>query len=580
MFLSFRKTFGYFWSFIIKYKRRFILFSGLLVTLGILESLQPLFYRQFVDALPEGRWKVVSGVLVLYALVRFGTLFTDLLTYFIGDMVLIPASMDARLAVFKKLQELDFAYHLNKSSGSLISKIKRGDGAFFNLFHSLNIIVRIAINLVIILVSFWFLAWWVSGITLLFIVLNLILIYFLIRYNIFTRRRFNKIEDKVSGIIVDNLINYETVKLFAQEDYEYNRLKKTFNSWFQALWRYANSFRLIDVGLGTVGNTLMVGLSIWGVNSVLHSHLTTGEFIMILGFISTFYWRFFDLVYKLRDMARNYSDIEKYFAVLSEPVVIKDPPHPLTLKRVKGEITFRKVWFVYEENNYSALRDFSLEIRQGQLVALVGRSGAGKTTVVKLLLRFFDIQKGKVTIDGVDIRKFKKSYLRSLFGVVPQEPILFNNTLRFNIAYGRPEATEQEIIAAAKMAYIWDFIQQLPQGLETKVGERGVKLSGGQRQRIAIARVILKNPKIIIFDEATSQLDSESENLIQKAFWQISHNKTTIVIAHRLSTIIKADKIVVIDKGKAIEEGSHKELINKEKSLYSHLWLKQTGLIN
>ncbi len=580
MFLSFRRTFGYFWSFIIKYKRRFILFSTLLVTLGILESLQPLFYRQFVDVLPEGKWKVISGVLILYALVRFGSLFADLLTYFIGDMVLIPASMDARLAVFKKLQELDFAYHLNKSSGSLISKIKRGDGAFFNLFHSLNIIVRIIINLIIILVSFWFLAWWVSGITLLFIVLNLILIYFLIRYNIFTRRQFNKMEDEVSGIIVDNLINYETVKLFAQEDYEYQRLKKAFDSWFQALWRYANSFRLIDIGLGTVGNTLMVGLSIWGVNSVLHGQLSTGEFIMILGFISTFYWRFFDLVYKLRDMARNYSDIEKYFAILREPVVIKDPPRPLTLKRVKGEITFRKVWFVYEENNYSALRNFNLEIRQGQSVALVGRSGAGKTTVVKLLLRFFDIQKGKITIDGVDIRRFKKSYLRSLFGVVPQEPILFNNTLRFNIAYGRPEATEREIIAAAKMAYIWDFIQQLPQGLETKVGERGVKLSGGQRQRIAIARVILKNPKIIIFDEATSQLDSESEELIQKAFWQISYNKTTIVIAHRLSTIIKADKIVVIDKGRVIEEGSHKELINKEKSLYRQLWLKQTGLVN
>ena len=580
MALSFRKTFGYFWSFITKYKKRFGFFSSFLLILGVLESLQPLFYRQFVDSLAKGKWEIVSGVLVLYGLVRFGALITDLVTYFIGDMVLIPAAKDARLVVFKKLQELDFVYHLNKSSGSLISKIKRGDSAFFNLYHSLNLIVRIIINLLIILISFWFIAWWISGITLFFIIVNLILIYFLINYNISTRRKFNKWEDKVSEIIVDNLINYETVKLFAQENYEYNRLQKTFKSWTKSLWAYANSFRLIDAGLGTVGNTLMLALSIWGVNAVLGQKLSTGEFIMILGFISSFYWRFFDLIFKLRDIAKSYSDIEKYFSILTEPVIVQDPPMPVILKNVKGEIKFENVRFIYEENNNSALKDFNLEIRQGQSIAFVGRSGAGKTTAIKLLLRFFDIQKGQITIDGVDIRKFKKDYLRSLFGVVPQEPILFNNSLKFNIAYGRPQATKKEIIAAAKMAYIWNFIRTLPKGLDTMVGERGVKLSGGQRQRIAIARVILKNPKIIIFDEATSQLDSESEELIQKAFWQISSNKTTIVIAHRLSTIIKADKIVVIDDGQVVEEGSHRELIQKKNNLYYYLWLKQTGLVN
>ncbi len=578
--LSFKDTFRHFWSFVISYKKRLLIFFFLLVFLGILESVQPIFYRQFVDSLTYGRWKLIGGVLILYGLVRFGSVIVDIITFYVGDLILIPASRDARLAVFKKLQELDFAYHLNKSSGSLISRIKRGDSAFFILFHNLSIVIRIVINLIIILVSFWFLGWWISGVTLLFIFLNLVLIYFLIKYNVSTRSLFNKWEDEVSAIIVDNLINYETVKLFAQEDYEYNRLRQTFKKWYKALWRYANSFRLIDIGLGTVGNTLMFGLSLWGVKAVFNKQLTTGEFIMILGFISSFYWRFFDLVYKLRDIAKSYSDIEKYFGVLEEKTIVKDPPRPRVLKRVRGEISFKHVWFVYREENYSALEDFNLEIRQGQSVALVGRSGAGKTTVVKLLLRFFDIDKGQITIDGVDIREFSKKYLRSLFGVVPQEAILFNNTLRFNIAYGRPEATEEEIIAAAKMAYIWDFIKQLPLGLDTLVGERGVKLSGGQRQRIAIARVILKNPKIIIFDEATSQLDSESEELIQKAFWNISHNKTTIVIAHRLSTIVKADKIVVVDKGRVIEEGSHRELIKRKNSLYKYLWLKQSGLIN
>ncbi|NOY14884.1 MAG: ABC transporter ATP-binding protein [bacterium] len=575
----FHKILYHFGSFLIRYKRQFVVFSLLTVGLGVLESLQPIFYKQFIEVLPKGQWSLVVSVLVLYGMVRFGQLVTDLLTYIIGDMVLIPAARDARLAVFRKIQDLDFAFHLNKSSGSLISAIKRGDGAFFNLFHNFNNQLRIFINLLVILISFWFLSWWVSGLMFVSIIINLILIYFLVKYNILTRRLFNKKEDDVSAIIVDNLLNYETVKLFAQEDYEYKRLKEVFRPWLKSLWRYANSFRLIDASLGMIGNTLMLGLSVWGAQAVFGQRISPGDFIMMLGFISSFYWRFFDLVYKLRDTAKNYSDLEDYFSLLDEPILVKDPQKPVKLAQVKGEIVFDHVWFVYEENKQSALQDFDLQIRQGQTVALVGRSGAGKTTVIKLLLRFFDIQKGRIMIDGVDIRQMKKSDLRSLFGIVPQEPILFNNTLKFNIAYGRPGAGEAEIIAAAKMAHAWEFIKNMPRGLDTMVGERGVKLSGGQRQRIAIARVILKNPKIIVFDEATSALDTESERLIQKAFWRVAKGKTTIVIAHRLSTIVRVDKIVVIDDGRVMEVGSHRELVYKRDGLYRKLWQMQTGLI-
>ncbi len=575
----FLKTLYRFGSFLWFYKIRFIGFVILVVLLGVLESIQPFFYRAFVDSLSWDKWQIVSGVLVVYVLVRFGQLLVDLVTYLVADMIIIPAGRDARLAVFKKIQDLDLAFHINKSSGSLISKIKRGDGAFFGLFMNSNLIVRGFINLVVILVAFGMLNKWISGVVLLTIIINLVLIYFLIKHNIAKRQKFNKEEDKVSGIIVDNLINYETVKLFAQEEYEYKRLKAAFQGWVKASWGYANTFRLIDISLGTIGNTVVVGLSVWGLGAVNKGTVSVGDFIMILGFVGTFYWRFFDLVYKLREIAKNYSDLESYLSILDEKEKITDPIKPVKLKKVRGEIRFDKVWFVYEDNNQSALRDFSLHIREGQSIALVGRSGAGKTTVVKLLLRFFDIQKGKITIDGVDIRQMRKADLRSLFGIVPQEPILFNNTIRFNIAYGNPNASDKEIIAAAKLAYAWEFIKDLPQGLDTVVGERGVRLSGGQKQRIAIARVILKNPEIIIFDEATSALDTESERLIQKAFWRVVKGKTTIVIAHRLSTIVRVDKIVVIDDGQVVEMGSHRELLNKKEGLYKRLWQMQSGLL-
>ncbi len=569
----------HFWSFVFAYKKEFLVFAFFLVSLGVLNSLQPFFYREFIRALPTGIWQDVIYIFALYAFVRFGNLIADLLTYFVGDMVLIPAARDARLAVFKKVQELDLAYHLNKNSGSLISAFKRGDLAFFNLFHKFNIIARIFINLVIILVSFSFFGWLIVSVTLASMVLNAVLIYFLLKHNIKTRNLFNREEDKISGIIVDNLINYETVKLFAQENYEYKRLKQAFKPWFKSLWRYANSFRLIDISLGVVGNTLLLAITYLGINQVFDKKMTDADFIMILGFISAFYWKFFDLIYNLRELVKSYSDIQKYFSLLEEPILITDPARPVKNVSVKGEIVFDDVHFIYRETQKNALQGLNLHIRQGQSVALVGRSGAGKTTVVKLLLRFFDIQKGKITIDGIDIRRFRKSDLRALFGIVPQEPVLFNNSLGFNIAYGRPDASEKEIIAAAKMAHAWEFIKTLPKGLDTLVGERGVKLSGGQRQRIAIARVILKNPKIIIFDEATSSLDSESEALIQEAFWQMARKKTTIVIAHRLSTIVAADKIVVIDEGKVLESGSHNQLIHKD-GLYKNLWQKQTGLID
>jgi ATP-binding cassette subfamily B protein len=337
------------------------------------------------------------------------------------------------------------------------------------------------------------------------------------------------------------MINFETVKLFAKESWEQEKLKKIFVDWKKAVWKYAATFRGLDIGMGTIVNISTFAILLYALNLTLNKILTLGEFVLVATFIQIFFGAVYELVWGFREIAKSYTDIGKYFAILENEIEVKDPEKPIKLASAKGEIQFDNVTFSYEKKTRNAVRNINLQIRQGQSVAFVGRSGSGKTTLAKLLLRFFDVNHGKITVDGIDIRKITKQNLRKNFGVVPQEPILFNNSILYNIAYGRPEATKKEIIAAAKIANIHKFVRSLPEKYETQVGERGIKLSGGQKQRLAIARMILSDPQIIIFDEATSQLDSESEKLIQDAFWRAAKGKTTIIIAHRLSTIRKAD---------------------------------------
>lgn len=390
------------------------------------------------------------------------------------------------------------------------------------------------------------------------------------------RKRHNDEEDKISAIIVDNLVNFETVKLFSKEDWELRRLKRGFVDWLAYGWKFVNTFRLIDLSVGSLVNISIFLVLFWGLGRFNQKQLTPGDFILILGFVNSFYPKLFDLVWSFRDVAKSFSDLEKYFNILDNEVEIKDSPSPVFLNKINGEIEYKKVTFSYEENSRNAVKGIELKIRRGQSIALVGRSGSGKTTLIKLLMRFYDCNQGIITIDGIDIKKFTKSHLRSFMGVVPQEPILFNNTVGYNISYGKGSASQKEIESAAKIANLHNFIESLPLKYETHVGERGIKLSGGQKQRLAIARMVLSDPDIIIFDEATSQLDSENERLIQEALWKVASNKTTIIIAHRLSTAMRADKIVVMEKGKIIETGSHLELLEKQ-SLYRRFWNLQTN---
>lgn len=575
-----------FYSFVLKKKLVFTGFILLVISSNILFALNPIFYKQFVDAIPSLNRNILLQILFTYMLVRISAVITDMLAFWIGDIVSFNAGVDARIKIFKKVQDLDFAFHSEKSTGSLISAFKRGDSAFFSFFHDIHHkMLGVLINFIVMLYFFSSLDIYIVLMIVASLIATLIVAKFLITNNVNKRKVFNKEEDEISGIITDNLINFETVKLFAKEKWEENKLKTSFVSWIKALWGYANTFRLIDGSMGAIINISIFIILYLTIEQTVNSKLTVGDFVLITGFLSNFYPKLWDLVWGTRDLAKNYADIDKYFQLLDYDVEVKDPTGPIEKQHTVGQIEFKNVSHSYKSGTKNAIKSLSLSIKKGESIAFVGRSGSGKTTITKLLMRFFDPSSGKIEIDGINIKKFNKSTLRGFFGVVPQEAVLFNNTIGYNISYGASQGDTLKaesvrkgvtLTEAARLANISDFIESLPEKYDTNVGERGIKLSGGQKQRLAIARMIMSNPDIIIFDEATSHLDSESEKLIQDAFWNYAKNKTTIVIAHRLSTISKADRIVVMDKGKIVEIGTHNNLLKKDLGVYRKLWNLQS----
>jgi len=566
-------------KFYTKKKVIFLVFLLLLVIVAILRNISPYFFKLFVDNItvldPSKLLKILGGyMLVKVALQVFAVVYN-----YVGDVLLLDSAADARTKIFSYLQDLDFSFHTSKSTGSLISIIKRGDGAYFSLQH--NIYFRIIPTIVGFITMLYFFSFLDIRIFLLVIgsfILTVLVSSILIKYNMKTRKVFNENEDHVSGLITDSIINYDTVKLFSKEKWETNRLIKDFKGWKKSLWSYANSFRIMSVTIDTIFNVSIFLILFVALQMASSVKITPGEFVLVTGFISAFYPKLNNLIWSMRDIAKGFTDIEKYFSILNYPIEVKDPKNPIRKRKVKGDINFANISYSYKEGQQNALKDFNLKIKKGESVALVGRSGAGKTTLIKLLMRFYDPEKGTIYIDGIDIKRFTKSQLRNFMGVVPQEPILFNNTISYNIGYPKINASLKEIENVSKLAHIDSFIKNLPNGYKTLVGERGVKLSGGQKQRLAIARMIISNPDIIIFDEATSQLDSESEKFIQDAFWEVSEGKTTIIIAHRLSTAMRADRIIVLNQGKIIEEGSHTSLLNKKENLYRKFWNLQTKL--
>lgn len=545
----------------------------------VFQLITPYFFKLFVNALESGNTDYLYRLILIYIATQFAGLIFGNLKYLLGDIVAVDTSIDIRRAIFKYVQELDFSFHSGKSTGALISAFKRGDNAFWGLYDRINqrmweIVIGFAVmGYFFIQIDYRFILIFVVS-----FLLTLVATKYLAGYNIKTRNEFNEWEDEISGIITDNLINYETVKLFAKEGWEQNRLKNTFKTWKRFLWRHFWTYRMIDMSVGSLVNISIFLVLSLSLNLIKAGEIGIGDFVLIISYISMFFPKLFDLIYGLREISTSLADIKKYFELLNYQVDVKDPEKPIKVDHVYGELTFDNVKFAYKNRFKNVIDGINLKIEQGQSVALVGRSGSGKTSLVKLLMRFFDLSSGHIMIDGINIKDFTKDTLRGFIGIVPQEPILFNNTIAYNIGYGKDHPKLSEIREAAKIANIDKFVQSLPKKYETEVGERGVKLSGGQKQRLAIARMILSDPDIVVFDEATSQLDSESEKLIQDAFWKARAGKTTIIVAHRLSTIMRADKIVVMEHGKIKEVGNHESLLKKKNSLYSHFWNLQIKL--
>ena len=549
------------------------MFVLIIVIAPIIDSLTPYFYKQFVDKIPTHDYDLLLKILLFYIGIRFMALLFSTSRFLVGDILGVDAVANTIATVFAHIHNLDFAFHSSKSSGSLISAIKRGEGAFWNLYFSIHYrIVDVSVRFFVLLYFFKNLNSFIFIMTIVTFVLAILIMLVFVKMNVERKRKVNELEDDISSVIVDNMINFETVKLFVKELWEQRRLSVIQVDWRKAVWKYVYTFRGLDVSMGTVINISIFSILLYSLNMTITGIFTLGDFVLIAVFLQSFFPYLFELVWGFRDIAKSYSDIEKFFGILDYGVEIKDPENPVELEKIRGEIKYNNVTFTYSESKKEAVEKINLNIRQGQSIALVGRSGSGKTTLIKLLMRFYDVDQGMITVDGVDVRKFTKNHLRSFMGVVPQEPVLFNNTIEYNIGYGKEKVTKEEIVAAAKIANLHDFVLGMPKKYKTHVGERGIKLSGGQKQRLAIARMILSEPDIIIFDEATSQLDSENEKLIQDALWKVTKNKTTVIIAHRLSTAMRADKIVVMDKGKIVESGSHSVLLARDKSLYKHFW--------
>ncbi len=563
--------------FLLKYKWRFLFYTSLIILWAILSSVAPYFFKLFIDALTAEDFNQVWRVFQLFAGLSLISIIISQLSYLVGDWLLMPVIEDSRILVFKKIQELDFAFHTEKTTGSLISAVRRSEGAIWSIFQNSREVVKIFVEFLVIIFFLSRLETYLFLLPIASVLIIAVIGPMLVKKNLQARRKFNKVSDKLSGIITDNLINFETVKYFAKEDWETKRLRNKFIDWRAKLWDYFLTFRYFGVTLGLVSFFGLALTIIWGISNVRQQIITAGDFIMVIGFVRSFFGQASSIIFRIREILKDKTDMEKYFQILDEEIKVKDPEKPIKIKNIQGEIKFDQVYFSYPEGKEDALYDFNLKVKPGSSVALVGESGAGKTTVVKLLLRAYDPDQGSVLVDKVNIKKYKKEDLRSHIGVVPQEPILFNNTIEYNIGYGMEKPSLEKVRQAAKIALLDKFILSLPNKYQSKVGERGIKLSGGQKQRIAIARMILSNPEMIIFDEATSQLDSESEKKIQKAFWRAAEGKTTIIIAHRLSTVTRADRIAVLEEGRIIETGTHLGLSADKNSRYFQFWQIQTS---
>jgi ATP-binding cassette, subfamily B, heavy metal transporter len=572
-----KTLFPYLWA----YKWRVLLALLFLVGAKMANVGVPLVLKSLIDHMtispnnPRGLMVLPLGILVAYGALRVcTTLFTEL-REFVFAKVTQRAVRTIALKVFRHLHALSLRFHLNRQTGGMTRDIERGTRGIsslvsYTLYSILPTLVEITlvIGYLVLHYDIWF-----AGIALTALVVYIVYTITVTDWRTNFRRTMNDLDSKANIKAIDSLINYETVKYFGNEDYEAQRYDHSLEHWEVAAVKSQTSLSMLNTGQALIIATA-VTLILWrATQGVIDGKLTLGDLVLVNAFMIQLYipLNFLGVIY--REIKQSLADMERLFTLLDQHREIADSPHAKPLVVRSAEVRFSHVDFSYESNR-QILFDVDFTIPGGSTTAVVGHSGSGKSTLSRLLFRFYDINAGHITIDGQDLRDIEQASLRKAIGIVPQDTVLFNDTIEYNIAYGKPDARKDEIVAAAKAAYIHDFIESLPDGYATMVGERGLKLSGGEKQRVAIARTLLKNPAILIFDEATSALDSKAEQAIQAQLKEIAKDRTTLVIAHRLSTIADAAQILVLDHGRIIERGTHQQLLLAD-GMYAQMWARQ-----
>ena len=537
----------------------------------------PLILKQVVDALDPTQAVLVLPFMLLlaYGLLRLSTtLFAEL-----RDIVFIRVTQRAvrriALTVFRHLHSLSLRFHLDRQTGGVSRDVERGTRGIgtlmsYMLFSIIPVILEFMLVAAVLLTHF---DWRFAAVTFIAVVVYIGFTFAITEWRTSIRREANELDSKANSRAIDSLLNYETVKYFNNEEFEARRYDQSLARYEAAEVKTEASLGLLNIGQSLIIAIAVTILMVFAAQGVVAKKLTLGDLVLINGLLIQLYipLNFLGMVY--REIKQAQIDMDRMFRLLAENREIQDQPDARELAGTQAAVRFDGVDFSYNANR-QILFGVTFEIPAGHKVAVVGHSGSGKSTLARLLYRFYDVGAGRILVNETDIREIKQASLRGATGIVPQDTVLFNDTIYYNIQYGRPQAPREEVIAAAQAAHIHDFIESLPDGYEASVGERGLKLSGGEKQRVAIARAILKNPRILIFDEATSALDSATEQAIQAELEQISKGRTTLVIAHRLSTVMDAHQILVMDAGRIVERGTHRELLARG-AAYAEMWALQ-----
>ena len=543
----------------------------------------PFIYKEVIDALNMTGPGDKAGMLVavpILMIIAFGA--ARLASQAFGelrDAVFAKVGQYAlrriALQVFSHLHSLSLAFHLDRRTGGLSRAIERGTKGIdfllrFSLFNILPTLLELSMVCGVLLINYGVSY---SSITLFAVGVYIAFTLMVTEWRLKHRREMNRTDSEANTRAIDSLLNFETVKYFGNEIHEANRFDRSMARYESAAVRSHTSLALLNIGQGVIIAFGMCTVLLLAAQGVIDDELTIGDFVLINTFMMQLYQPLGFLGFVYREIKQSLVDMDKMFELIEVHADVADKTDAQPLQVTSGEVEFENVDFGYEDDR-QILHGVNFKVPAGNTIAIVGPSGAGKSTISRILFRFYDVKGGRVLIDGQDVRDVTQASLRANVGIVPQDTVLFNDSIRYNIRYGRIEATENEIVKAAKLAQIHDFVDSLPEGYDSDVGERGLKLSGGEKQRVAIARTILKNPGILLFDEATSALDSQTEKEIQTALRLVSRNRTTLVIAHRLSTIVDADEIIVLEAGHIVERGRHEDLLAGN-GTYAAMWRRQ-----